>query len=256
MTADDSILAVVNALGLPPEARVDARVPKKLLIEQGAPTAADKRAIQEGIDELQWLAACKPATIGVPSFVDDQREYLEIAVVACIFRPVAKATRLVELIHRAIPYPVLLLTLSDDGLTVSAAHKRRAQNEAGRFVIEQALVAGRLSLAGPEPQEDAFLESLALARQPRRDLWTLYEGWFSRIEALNAARLNGRYTASDDADSIARRRAALEASAQLTRQLTELHTKAKREKQLNRRVDFNLQIQRLESDLASQKTNL
>ena len=93
MTSKIGITAIIDALGLPPEARVDARVPKKLLVEQGAPTAADKRAIQDGID------ACKPTTIGVPSFVDDTREYLEIAVVACAFRPdpegkPAKAARL------------------------------------------------------------------------------------------------------------------------------------------------------------------
>lgn len=49
MTAAAGIQAIFAALGLPPEACVDARVPKKLLVEQGAPTPADKRAIQEGI---------------------------------------------------------------------------------------------------------------------------------------------------------------------------------------------------------------
>ncbi len=34
-------------------ARVDQRVPKKLLVENGAPTAADKRSIKDGIEELR-----------------------------------------------------------------------------------------------------------------------------------------------------------------------------------------------------------
>ena len=38
-----SFALVINALALPSDARVDQRVPKKLLMEQGAPTAADKR---------------------------------------------------------------------------------------------------------------------------------------------------------------------------------------------------------------------
>ena len=256
MTAEGAILAVVHALALPPEARVDARVPKKLLVEQGAPTTADKRAIQEGIDELQWLAACKPATIGVPSFSDEQREYLEIAVVACVFRAGAKATRLLELIHRAIPYPVLLLTAAEGGLTVSAAHKRQAQNEAGRVVIDGVVAAGGLHPETADDVERDFLRSLGLARQPRRDLWTLYEGWVARIEALNAARLNGSYVATDDPHAVEQRRRALDASSQITRQITGLRAQAKREKQLNRRVDLNLEIQRLEADLASHKTNL
>ena len=46
---------VINALAMPPDARVDKRVPKKMLLEQGAPTAADKRKIQEGVEEMQLI---------------------------------------------------------------------------------------------------------------------------------------------------------------------------------------------------------
>ncbi|MCW5737194.1 MAG: DUF4391 domain-containing protein [Enhydrobacter sp.] len=172
--------AVFDALGLPPDARVDARVPKKLLIEQGAPTPADKRAIQDGIDELQWFAACKPATIGVPSFVDDTREYLEIAVVGCAFRSnangkPANAPRLIELIHRAIPYPVLLISSDDQGVTISASHKRRAQNDAGRTVTEAVTAAIALRPHTADAIEAAFLQGLALAEQQHTDLYILYD---------------------------------------------------------------------------------
>ena len=89
---------------------MDQRVPKKLLLENGAPTAADKRHINEGIEELLWLAALKPTTIGVPDYRDDVREYLEIAVLRLSLRAGAKVPRLVEMVHRAVPYPLLLIT--------------------------------------------------------------------------------------------------------------------------------------------------
>lgn len=256
MTTDAGLLAVVDALGLPPEARVDARVPKKLLIEQGAPTPADKRAIQDGIDELQWLAACKPDTIGVPSIKDDSREYLEIAVVACEFRPGAKAARLIELIHRAIPYPVLLVTRDEQGMALSVAHKRQAEREAGKVVIDRLVSASGIRRDGLDAVEQAFLQSLALAKQSRSDLCTLYEGWLVRIEALNAARLNGAFAVSDDATAVERRREALEAHSLLAREITSLRAKATREKQMNRRVDLNLEIQRREAEIAANDKNL
>ena len=81
--------AVIAALALPPEARVDKRVPKKMLVEQGAPTTVDKRQIQEGITELTWIAALKPSNIGMPAFRDDVREYLEIAVLTTELRATA-----------------------------------------------------------------------------------------------------------------------------------------------------------------------
>ena len=58
----------IAALELPSGCRVDQRVPKKLLTEQGAPTAADKRLIQDGVEEVIWVAALKPVNIGVPAF--------------------------------------------------------------------------------------------------------------------------------------------------------------------------------------------
>lgn len=256
MTVGADFLAIVNALGLPSGARVDSRVPKKLLAEQGAPTAADKRAIQDGIDELQWFAACKPATIGVPAFGDDTREYLEIAVVGCAFRSGAKSSRLIELIHRAIPYPVLLVTTDESGLSISAAHKRHAQNEAGRTVIEHVVAASGLRADAVDSVQIAFLKSLALAQQPRTDLFALYTGWIARIEAINAARLTGTFAATDDQEAIDRRRAALDAHARLTKEIEGLRAKAKREKQLSRRVDLNLEIQRREADLAAYANQL
>ena len=62
--------SVLEALGLPAAALVQQRVPKKLLLDNVAITAGDKRVITEGIDEIHWLASLKPSTVGVPTFVD------------------------------------------------------------------------------------------------------------------------------------------------------------------------------------------
>ena len=91
---------VVAALDLPAGARLDQRVPKKLLVEHGAPTGADKRRINAGVEEVRWIATLKPTTIGVPLFRDEARDYLEIAVLAATLRTDAKAGRLVGVMRR------------------------------------------------------------------------------------------------------------------------------------------------------------
>ena len=78
--------ALISALALPASCRVDQRVPKKMLIENGAPTAADKRLLNDTIAEIQWIAALKPNTVGVPDYRDEEREYLEVAVLSIATR--------------------------------------------------------------------------------------------------------------------------------------------------------------------------
>lgn len=250
------LAAIIDVLGLPTDARVNTRVPKKMLAEQGAPTAADRRAVQEGIAEISWIGALKPNTIGIRHFTDEVRDYLEIAVIAAAFHPKTKLPRLVELIHRAIPYPVLLVAGSEDGVTLSVAHKRRAQNEAGKVVVEEIVGTCIFDPLQATAVEQAFLTNIAIAKQPSRDLFALYEGWRVRIEALAAARLTGAFAHSDEVRVTEHRRAALEAHEKLMREATMLRAKAAREKQMNRRVELNVEIRRLESAAQDELKNL
>ena len=245
--------SVIAALGLPADARADQRVPKKLLVENGAPTAADKRQINDGIEELHWLAALKPATIGVPIFRDDTREYLEIAVLSLTLRAGAKAPRLTELIHRAIPYPVFLIQSQPAGLVLSLAHLRWSQGQSGQTVLDGPLITATMDAA--TPATDAFLASLNVTSQPRQHLHALYQGWMERFEAHAAAHLTGSFTPATDAAAAERRRAALAEHERLTREMTSLRARAGKESQLNRRVELNLQLKQLESRLAEATTH-
>ena len=256
-----SLGAVLDALALPADARVEQRIPKKLLVEQGAPTAADKRQIQDGIEELQWVAALKPTNIGVPVFRDAEREYLEVAVLTAAFRQNAKVARLTELIHRAIPYPVLLVSSFLDGdtasISVSAAHKRFAQNEAGKFVVDEVLTTNPIALdAVPSATAQAFLDTLALSRLPTRDLFAFYQGWIDGIVGFAAASITGRFTLPESPEQTRRMRESIAKHSQILDELAALRTLAVKEKQMNRLVELNLNIKRLESQLAANQSTL
>ena len=240
-----NVAAVIAALNIPADARVDQRVPKKLLVENGAPTAADKRQINDGIEELQWLAVLKPSTVGVPIFRDSSREYLEIAVLSLTLRAGAKAARLTELIHRAIPYPVFLIQSQLGGLVLSMAHLRWSQGQSGQTVLDGPINTVNLDIE--TPVTGAFLASLQLSSQPREHLYAFYQGWMQQFEAHAAAHVTGVFTSAIDAAAAERRRTALTENERLTREINSLRARAERETQLNRRVELNIQLKQLES---------
>lgn len=251
MTPED----VLQALGLPPEARIDQRVPKTLLVEHGAPTAADKRHINEGIEELRWVATLKPATVGVNSYSDMSREVVELSVLALRLRPKAKAGRIIELVHRAIPYHLMLITETEPGkVNLSLADKRWAQNEAGKTVLDSDLVQADLQALTDEVRGH-LLEALSLARQPRTTLYTLYRGWIDTLIAAQAARVTGGFNPAQSPEQAADRRKALETCTALQTRMASLRSAAAKEKQLAKQVQLNLELKRLkaEYDEASQR---
>lgn len=256
---------IVLALGLPDGCRVDQRVPKKLLLENGAPTAADKRLINDGIEETQWVAALKPNTIGVSDYRDDLREYLEIAVLAVTLRGSSdkgqakptNAIRIKELVHRAVPYPVLLLLKSGQSVTLSLAHKRWAQNEAGKIVLDGGVVSVVLPDDAPsETALSAFTQALSLTSQPQTTLFGLYQGWIDSVQALLAARLTGSFKTADSPEQAAARHQALQECERLELEATHLRTLAAKEKQLARQVELNLALKRVHAQLAAARQQL
>ena len=273
-TSTLSVQTLIDALRLPESCRVDQRVPKKLLLENGAPTAADKRLITEAIEEIQWVAALKPNTIGVPDYRDTLREYLEIAVLAVTVRGVVKPashSRLAELVHRAVPYPVLLLLIEGQSLTLSLAHKRWAQNEADKVVLDGSLISVTVSASlsevnaadssHPDPAaaaqaENAFIQSLSVTRQPQATLHALYQGWVDCVQALLAARLTGSYQTPTTPEQAAARRQALADCERLEAEVSRLRAQAAKEKQMARQVELNLTLKRVQAELAAARRQL
>ena len=238
----------IEALALPAGAVINRRVPKTLLIEHGATTAADKRRIRDGVEKIRWLAALKPTTVGVAEYRDATREYLEIAVLTLTFRSSARTARLTELVHRAVPYPVLLIAWQGDTPVISLAHKRWSQGETGRTVVEGDIVSTRLGDGSTERLSVAFCDALALNRQPTSTLYALYQGWIDTVQALSAARLTGNFLLLTSAMESKDRAAALGEYWRLESRISELSASARKENQISRQVEINLELKRLRNN--------
>jgi hypothetical protein len=234
---------LIAAFDLPNAVMVNQRVPKKLLVENGAPTATDRTLLQDGIEEITWVAALKPTNIGVPEYHDEQRSYQEVAVLAGRLRESSKVVRLAELVHRAIPYPVLLVFTDNAELVLSLAHIRWAQKEADKTVLDGEPIIERLT--GEQNALSDLLQALSLRRQPRSDLRALYQGWVDVLCAWQAAAVTGRFVLSQSPEQAAERRAALRRCRELDGQIASVRSVASKEKQMARLVAANLEIKAL-----------
>ena len=257
---------LIAALRLPAEATVGQRVPKKMLAEnltsRSTATSADRKLLHEQIEEVTWVAALKPTNAGIPVYQDEVRSYLELAVLSVRLRegsqlaPIpAKVSpsvaRLAELVHRAIPYPVLLVLDDNARLYLSLVHIRWAQKEADKAVLDGDLIQGVFVHNGSPAASvmdadtvNAFINAMDLSKQPRTDLLTLYQGWMDTLSAWQAAAVTGRFECVSPQQATARR-AALRRCHELDAQISSLRAAASKEKQMARQVAVNLEIKAL-----------
>jgi hypothetical protein len=199
--ATDLAASIINAFGLPPEARVDRRIAKTVLIDHGASRRADAKLVDEGIARLDWLAELSTPTIAIAA---NPPTVPAINILALTPNGAAKA-RLIEIIHRAIPAPIMLITAGDTPqITLATRHI----GEDGRTLALGPILTS--PPVGADAQASAFVASLALAALPRTDLAALYEGLIERVEAFTAASITGgEYRLPSSQETAASRRQAL-----------------------------------------------
>lgn len=225
MTADD----VVAAFALPSVPERPTRIHKVDLIDAGAATGADRKLIDTAIDRLDWVATLSPATIGVAA--GENAPAIQLLTLLVRAEP---TLRLLTLIHRVIPLPVVLVTTFGNGIRVSLAPLRAAER------IE-AMVVERLVVTPPLNARDAttkaFFASLALTNLPRSDLAALYEALVWRIETLLAgARASAPFRLPGNADEALTRREALSKYETISTEYAKARAAARAEKQLARQV--------------------
>ena len=240
-----TIEALVAALALPP-GPPPRRVPKASLADN-VPTAADKRLIDGKLARLDWVAAINPATASIAAATVDGLEVSTVNLLVARTRG-SMPPRLAEMIHRAIPQPVILLhdeDAADAPAALSLASKRAAERDAGRVVVTAVHDSGALAA-----DDRDFLAALALDRLPSRDLAALYAGLIERVEALAVARRAARpYRLAVSADELARWRDALARIAELEARIAPHAVAMRKESRLAARVEFGERVRQLKAAL-------
>ncbi len=241
-------------LNVPASCRLGKRVFKKLLEENADLGVGDRKTLRDDLDSVTWAYTLKPSTIQIPPYEDAEREYLEIALLQADLRTPQGADRLARIIHRAIPYPVILVfnlqsPINNHQCRISLAHKRFSQVAKGAIVAEDFLATGWIDLAEPTPHQQALLASLRVADLPQTHFYALYAALANRLVALDCADLSGEYRIEPVPERCIQRREHLAAAHALTVRISGIKAQIRKETQFNRQVELNTLIKELERQL-------
>lgn len=235
-----------EAMVLPESCRLGMRVFKKQFHEYGNLSASDKKAFADDVDTIVWQYALKPSTISIMPYEDDQREYLEIAILQVNLKRTNRVNRLSEVIQRAIPYPVILIFVAEAAFSISLAYKRFSQTENDAIVAEAFQTTGWLDMSHQNDYESAFLCSLDITTWPHTHFYAFYRAAMDRVVALACAEHSGCYELPVANGSSTRVRSEqLKKIENLLQEKAELKRRLKREKNLGTQVQLNTQVKKI-----------
>jgi len=259
------IEALYKKMMIPESCRLGKRVYKKLFHENAKLNATDKKVLRDDVGTILWQYTFKPTTIPIQPYEDDQREYHEVALLQVNLKQDKRVNRLCEIIHRAIPYPLILVfhisnhqsTIKNQKCLISLAYKRFSQAEKEAIVAEGFQATGWLDLSNTTENQAAFLESLDISTWPHTHFFAFYRAAMDRVIALACAEHSGHYSlVIPNGLSVDDRVNKLKQAEKLQREKSEIQGKLKKEKNLGTQVQLNTQIKQITDRIKAVKSEL
>ena len=230
-----------NLLNFPDSCFVGQRIAKVLFAENGPLTPGDRKTFRSDIEEIfcSYILGDNHGVM-LNSYADAEHDFSCLAQIDVALKKPGKAARIAELCHRAMPYPLIVILHDGDKLWFSMAEKRFSRDGEEQIVLEHQTDTGWIS--------DRFLqdfsEAAVFGKFKKNSYRDLYQHYAELLDVLKTAELTGSFEQSSISPE--ERRRLLEELYQLQNQLTELKAKAKKESEMSRLVEINMQAKAIE----------
>jgi len=111
-----------------------------------------------------------------------------VALLQVNLKKAGRVKRLAEIVHRAIPYPLSVVFVSEMACSTSLACKRFSQAEKEAIVAEGFLAKGWVDLLNPTENQVTFLKSLTISTWPHTHFFAFYRAGMDRGDHLDMCR--------------------------------------------------------------------
>jgi hypothetical protein len=227
----------------PSTAKVDKIIPKNKLYQRGSANHRIERLFVEQVESIRWAYKLSPHTINL----NDSETIKEIQIFSIVSRVERLDTEVLQFIDKLIPSPIIFEIVFEDKIKVIANYKRQSQADSQKFVLGKYYATDWQDLTQREDLPivfgiadlyEYFIEQLLLSTNKASPNVVLIPNIKANLSTM-----------TQKTDSIEDKIAHAEKVALLTKQIYELQKRMYKEKQFNRQVEMNLQLQTLQKQL-------
>lgn len=212
----------------PDKALVNRNIPKTKFYEHASITRAVKEAFVAQIQQITWAYKLSPETTNLAA----TKGLYEIQVFNILLKTPDLTEGVLLSIDKAIPHPIIYQLFFEGNMRVVLAYKRLNETDETKWVVEKYLSTEWMPIEKAEAKKQPLPVSL--------NLGGLYEQILKALMPIQA----------NQGESIREQTQRLALITQKQKEITQLQSKMRNEKQFNRKVEMNAQLKALQQELA------
>lgn len=219
---------------------LNQKIFKKYFYESEDLQKSQKNIIKSNVDEVNLISMVKNKNLNIPEYEDQQVQYLEIAIVEVTLNRSDKKMEIAEILNKLIQYPMVLFLKYKDQVDLSLCEKRKNQQTGENNVIEDIIVVENIN--SYSSYEDYLISIMYL---DKTNIYNYYRDLYSKTYALELSRSIDKFEEISSMDLELLKTGFMDLK-HLDRDIEVLKNKIKEEHDIGRRVDYNLEMKKLE----------
>lgn len=223
---------LLKELGLPHSTYILRTFPFNKLAAQF--TSDERKIFKEAVvpRSIRLLATLSTQTTNIPSYSDGESSFQEIHLFEIRMINMQRSERIYRLLAEIMPYPLLIRFSADNTVKWIAAHHSRIEKN-------DFLKMKKLYGTNPELDEELYLERWKFQSVDKYNLKTYYDHFIKQIAEVE---LKQQYDAEAGTEADFERLGRIK---ELEKQINTYIAKAKKEQQMNKRIEWQLKATQL-----------
>ena len=238
-----------ESLNFPASTYVGKKLDKKEFLENFSLNINDRKLLSQNIDRITLENILNQDTINITPFLDEERDYSEIAIIKVKISNKDKLKSINNIIQQ-IPYSLIVFYAFQNEICLSLSPKRINKADSSKLVVEEVHFSKWIDFSNLTNIDKSFLQSLNINNHPFTNLLAFYESFIDKLISYNASIYSGTFSISKDTKMI------LENIQKTEAQIIDIKNKIKKETNFNDKVNMNLELKKLNDKLKSLKEDL
>ncbi len=253
-------MLIEDLIKVPASASINRIIPKETIYEATEMNKADKDYFVRYIKQIRWLYKFYEDNIRIKEYQNDEKSYVEAELFGVNLKKEfqeynhntgnyhrfdARLDRIVDIILRFIPYPILLCAEFNDEIKFYVSHISESKGDYDKITLDDLISTEWIDTNNLDDYDMELLNKLQIDNLDKTNVYTFYDDIVTAIIQYNGSREVGQEVTleSDEIQEI------MDEIKVLERQIGDLRVKIRRTDNFNERLEYNIKIKELQMEI-------
>ena len=253
-------MLIEDLIKVPNATIVNSILPKQDIFEATGMNKSDKDYFVRYVKQIRWLYKFDDASVRIKPYKTEEKSYLEAELISIklkkefqeynhntgkFHRFDPRLNRIVDILLRFIPYPILLCAEFNDEIKFYVSHISESKSDYDKITLDELIYTDWIDVNNLDGFDKELIDKLQIDNLDKTNVFTFYDDMVTAIIQYNGSKEVGQEVtlSSDEIQKI------MDDIKVLERKIAEIRVAIRREDNFNKKMDYNIHIKELQMEI-------